>query len=93
MSTTTVRLTEDLKRRVASAAETSGTTAHAFILEAIADKTEQVERQAAFHAEADRRMANMKANGKSVAWGDVRKYLVERAAGRKATARPRSRKL
>lgn len=92
MSTTTVRLTEDLKRRVANAAEQRGTTAHALILEAIADKTAEVERQAEFHEEAQRRMDQFEATGKSVAWSDVREYLAQRATGKKP-ARPKPRKL
>ena len=40
MSTTTIRLPEDLKVRVGAAAKHAGTTAHAFILEArMDDKT------------------------------------------------------
>ena len=35
MSTTTIRLEDDLKARVAAAAERAGVTAHAFILDAI----------------------------------------------------------
>lgn len=36
MGTTTIRLPDALKARVAKAAEAAGTTAHNFILEAIA---------------------------------------------------------
>jgi predicted transcriptional regulator len=36
MRTTTIRLEDDLKSRVAAAAEREGMTMHAFILEAIA---------------------------------------------------------
>jgi len=41
MSTTTIRLPEDLKARVAAAAKRAGTSTHGFILEAIAEKTAQ----------------------------------------------------
>ena len=41
MPTTTIRLPEDLKARVAVAAKRSGMTPHGFMLEAIAEKTEQ----------------------------------------------------
>jgi predicted transcriptional regulator len=43
MSTTTIRLPDELKARVALAAEQAGTTAHQFILQAIAEKTAQAE--------------------------------------------------
>jgi predicted transcriptional regulator len=51
MSTTTIRLPEDLKARVAAAAERAGVTSHNFILQAIAEKAEQEERRANFDAE------------------------------------------
>jgi predicted transcriptional regulator len=41
MSTTTIRLPDELKARVARAAKRAGTTAHGFIVEAIAEKTGQ----------------------------------------------------
>ena len=91
MSTTTIRLPEDLKRRVARAAEQSGSTSHAFILQAIEDKTELVEQRIAFHAQADERTAKLATQGQVVAWEEVRQYLIERAEG-KAPARPRARK-
>ena len=43
MSTTTIRLEDDLKARINAAAAQAGKTAHAFILEAIAQTVEQVE--------------------------------------------------
>jgi predicted transcriptional regulator len=52
MTTTTIRLPEDLKARVATAAKRSGMTAHSFILEAIAEKTQQAELRADFDAVA-----------------------------------------
>src|SRR5690606_30325512 len=51
MSTTTIRLPEDLKARVAKAAEAAGTTSHNFILEAIAEKADLAERRVDFHAQ------------------------------------------
>lgn len=92
MSTTTIRLPEDLKARVATVAERAGTTAHAFILEAIAEKTEQEERRADFDASAEARYARIVASGKTIPWQDVRSYLEGRIAG-KAAKRPAARKL
>lgn len=43
MSTTTIRLPDDLKTRIAAAAVRTGTTSHNFILEAIAEKADQEE--------------------------------------------------
>ena len=68
MSTTTIRLPEDLKARVAAAAERAGTTAHSFILEAIAEKADQAERRADFHDVAEERCADLLASGKTIPW-------------------------
>ncbi len=92
MSTTTIRLPDELKARVAAAAERAGTTAHGFILQAIADTTEQAERRADFHDSADRRFANVVATGETIAWETMRGYLDERLRG-KRPASPKARKL
>jgi predicted transcriptional regulator len=92
MSTTTIRLPADLKKRVQQAAERAGTTTHSFILEAIAEKTEAEARRTDFHDTANRRFAKIMASGKTVPWSDMRRYLLDRAAGKEA-AKPRARKL
>ena len=92
MSTTTIRLPEELKARVAAAAERTGTTSHSFILEAIAEKTEQEERRGNFNAVADRRYAGILASGKTIPWKEMRAYLVNRLEG-KAAKRPAAKKL
>ena len=92
MSTTTIRLPEDLKARVARAAERAGTTSHSFILEAIAEKADQEERRADFNDTADRRYAEIVASGKTIPWNEMRRYLEDRIAGKKA-ARPAAKKL
>lgn len=92
MSTTTIRLPDDLKARISVAAKQAGTTAHAFILEAIAEKAEQIERRADFDAVAEARYAEIVATGKTIPWQEMRGYLEARVAG-KATKRPVARKL
>ena len=92
MSTTTIRLPEDLKARVAAAAKRAGTTSHSFILEAIAEKADQAERRADFHDMAEKRYATLLASGKTIPWEKVRSYLEDRIAG-KAVARPVAKKL
>ena len=86
-TTTTIRLSEELKARVASAAERSGKTPHSFILEAIAEKAGQEEARAALDQEADARFANIVAAGKTVPWKEARAYLQLRLAGQQP-ARP-----
>jgi predicted transcriptional regulator len=92
MSTTTIRLPQDLKERIARAAERAGTTAHSFILEAIAEKAEVEERRAEFQDTAEQRYAGIVASGKTVPWTEMRRYLERRLSGDKS-ARPRPRTL
>jgi predicted transcriptional regulator len=92
MSTTTIRLPEELKARIARAAERVGTTTHNFILLAIAEKADEEERSADFHDTADARYANIIASGRTVPWSDMRAYLEARLAG-KTRAHPRPKKL
>lgn len=82
MSTTTIRLPDDLKARVSAAAKRAGTNAHSFILEAIAEKTAQEERRADFAAEAEERYANVIATGKTIPWTEMREYLKARMQAR-----------
>ncbi|HEX6704726.1 MAG TPA: CopG family transcriptional regulator [Albitalea sp.] len=92
MSTTTIRLEDALKARVAAAAERSGTTAHAFILEAIERTVEQAELEEEFHRVADQRWAKLLDTGKTVAWDDAKRYVTARARG-ETPRKPAARKL
>ena len=89
MSTTTIRLPEELKARVASAAERAGKTTHSFILEAIAEKTALAEQRADFDQEADARFDRIMTSGQTVSWDEMRKQLERRIteAPVQATAR------
>lgn len=89
---TTIRLPDELKMRVAAAAKRGGTTSHGFILKAIAEKAESVERRADFDAVAEQRDAGIVASGKTIAWDDMRGHLEKRMAGEPAK-RPTARKL
>lgn len=92
MSTTTIRLPEELKARVAEAAKRSGTTTHSFILEAIAKKVEQDNLRADFDSVAEDRYARIVATGKTIPWQEMRGYLEDRLVG-KEVKRPVARKL
>lgn len=91
MSTTTIRLPDELKARVAAAAEKTGQSPHSFILEAIAEKTEDAERRSEFERVAEERFAGIAQTGQTVAWEEMRAYLVARSEG-KQPPRPRARK-
>jgi predicted transcriptional regulator len=81
MSTTTIRLPEELKARVAAAAKRSGTSTHAFILEAIAEKAEHEDLRADFDAVAEDRYARIVASGETIPWQEMRVYLEKRLSG------------
>jgi len=87
-----LRIPDDVKRRVEKQAGAGDTTAHAFMLEAIREKLVIEETKASFHAEATRRLARMKKSGKSLPAGEVFDYLRDLAQGVKAS-RPKARKL
>jgi predicted transcriptional regulator len=81
MSTTTIRLEDDLKTRINAAAAQVGKTTHAFILDALAQTVEQVELDNSFHALADERWARIRATDQTVDWEDAKAYLKARAQG------------
>ena len=91
MSTTTIRIDEDLKARISAAAERAGKTPHAFIVEAIARTVEQAELDEEFQRVAEARWAKLLASGKTVPWGDAKAWLEARARGEGAR-KPAGRK-
>ena len=92
MSTTTIRLPDDLKARLTAAAKKAGTTPHNFILQAIAEKTSAEETRRAFRDEAEARFARITATGETIPWEEMSTYLEGQMAG-KALKRPTPRKL
>lgn len=81
--TTTIRLSPELKAKVAAAAEEAGTTTHSFILEAIAEKAAEHERRSEFHRLGESRFAAMLEHGKTIPWSRMRAYMEARAAGKR----------
>lgn len=81
MQTTTIRLDDTMKKRIAAAADQAGKSAHAFILDAIAQTVEQVELDSAFHEIADQRWKAILASGKTVSWEDAKTYLAAKSRG------------
>ncbi|WP_374580389.1 CopG family ribbon-helix-helix protein [Pseudoduganella sp.] len=87
MSTTSIKLSEELKERAASAAQELGLSTHAFMVEAIRQATEQTEIRAQFVAEALAARAEMLETGTGYDAGDVHAYLRKRLQ-EKDTQRP-----
>ena len=92
MSTTTIRLDDDLKARMSAAAEQAGKTAHAFILDAIAESVAQVEFDAELDRVCEERWAEFLKTGEAIPWEEAKAYLKTTAAGKKAK-RPVARKI
>jgi predicted transcriptional regulator len=81
VSTTTIRIPEELKSRIASAAQRTGKTVHAFILDAIAEKADMEERRQEFERIADQRFADLVSSGETIPWSEMRSYLQARLKG------------
>lgn len=92
MTTTTIRLPDELKARVSKAAKRAGTTSHSFILEAIAEKTARAEQRADFDSVAEQRFSRLLETGQTIPWDEMRAYLETRAKG-KTARQPSARKL
>ncbi len=92
MSTTTIRLPEDLRARLARVAQAKGSTAHAMILNAIADHVDAEERRQDFYATAEQRYVEILETDETIPWEKMKTYLQARASGA-AVRKPQSRKL
>lgn len=66
MPTTTIRISDDLKVRVAAVAKEANQTSHAFIVESLSEATEAAETQAALRRLANERWTTLVRSGKSV---------------------------
>ena len=89
MSTTTIRLPDDLKSRIERMAA-SGGSVHAFMLEAIAEVTDRVEQRLDFEAEAESRLQHMQETGEYLTLENLRTFAIALARGEKP-ARPEPR--
>lgn len=78
MSTTSLKLPEDLKQRAAMAAEELGISPHAFMVEAIRQAADAVEQRAQFIRQAQTARAEMLETGLGYDANDVRAHLRQR---------------
>jgi predicted transcriptional regulator len=92
MSTTTIRLPEELKARIDTLAAQAGDSAHAFMVKTLDEATARLERQREFHAEALNRLAHMDRTGEYVEFEDMRRYARALAAGQANPPLPAVRK-
>lgn len=82
-ATTSLKLPDDLKDRVASVAQGVAQTPHAYMVEAIAEKVARDERRQDFLRSARESSAEFKKTGAAYAHKDVKRYFLEKLAGRR----------
>lgn len=85
--TTTLKLPEQLKTRIAPLAEAEGKSPHAWMIEALEERVTKSEAYAAFVAEALQADREMTETGLGYAMEDVHEYLLAKLEG-KAVKRP-----
>ena len=83
-ATTTLKLPEDLKKRIAPLAESAGKTPHAWMVEAIETQAALAEKRRAFVADARAADEEVERTCKVYAFEDVRSYMRGLAQGKKA---------
>jgi predicted transcriptional regulator len=81
MTTTTIRLGDELKARIAAAADSVGKTPHALMVEAIARTVAEIEEDRAFYRLADERRARLSETGLGVPWEEAKPWLEALARG------------
>ena len=88
-TSTTLKLPEELKFRIASVAQASGRTPHAFMVEALDIQARLAEQRQTFINDALASAAEVDVGGALYAMQDVHDYILARSAG-KATKRPKA---
>jgi predicted transcriptional regulator len=90
MSATSLKLPEDLKRRIGRMAAHVGQTPHAFMVEALAREATRSELRERFAVDAEVAERAALASGKSVPLAAAFNFLEQRVAGKRAR-RPKAR--
>jgi predicted transcriptional regulator len=82
-ATTTLKLPDSLKKRIAPLANAAGKTPHAWMVDALEAQADLAEKRRAFYGEARSRLAEFGRNGIAHRAADVHRYLDGLVAGRK----------
>ena len=90
MSTTSLKLSEEVKQLAAAAAKHQGVSPHAFMVEAIRVAAVAAQKRAAFVADAVASRAETLKSGKGYSAAEVHTYVRGRAQG-KAASKPKAR--
>jgi predicted transcriptional regulator len=83
-ATTTLKLPEELKERIASVAQASGRTPHAFMIEALEAQARLAEMRQSFINDAIASATEVDAGGALYAMEDVQAYILARTSGKTA---------
>ena len=81
MTTTSLKLSDELKQRAVAAAEKKGVSLHAFMVQAIERAATAAEWRASFVSEAQAAQEEMLSTGKGFDASEVHSYLKARIAG------------
>ena len=84
MSTTSLKLSDELKQRAVSAAQELGVSPHAFMVDAIRQAADAVEQRSRFVEQALAAREEMLASGMGHDANDVHSYLRQRVSGKPA---------
>jgi predicted transcriptional regulator len=90
MSTTSLKLSDDLKKRAADAAQQLGVSPHAFMISAIEQAATAAEQRARFVDDARSSRIAMVKSGQGYEADKVHAFIKARVAGKKI-ARPKAR--
>jgi len=90
MSTTSLKLPDDVKKLAVSAAKHQGVSPHAFMVDAIRAAAVATERRAMFVADAVASKAEAMESGKGYSAAEVHTYIRARAAG-KVVSKPKAK--
>lgn len=90
MSTTSLKIPNEVKQLAITAAQHQGVTTHAFMVDAIRVMATAAEKRAQFVADAVASREETLKSGRGYVAAEVNAYLLERAHG-KSSARPRAR--
>lgn len=90
MATTSLKLSDELKKRAVAAAENSGVSPHAFMVQAIEQAATAAEQRASFVNDALSARVQMLKTRKGYDADEVHAYLKARISGKK-TAKPKVR--
>ena len=91
-SSTTLKLPEELKARLATLAQAEGKTPHAYMVDALQEKAARAERRRAYLSAGTTALHDYKRTGIAYAMEDVERYILGVAAGKKPS-RPKPAKV